>query len=182
MDKPGKLSKRLKVWTFRSVVHFAGGRNGAGLFQPAPQKLYIPVVRLELIREQSVDIPVERVSDSLAVYEIGSRLIGHEDREHFLVLCLTAKSTVTAINTVSIGTLDCTLVHPREVFKSAVLSNSHAIILMHNHPSGDPEPSPDDIEITERLVATGEILGIPVMDHVIVGNGTFVSFKERGLI
>lgn len=182
MDKPGKLSKRLKVWTFRSVVYFAGGRNGAGFFQPAPQKLYIPVVRLELIREQSVDIPVKRVSDPLAVYEIGSRLIGHEDREHLLLLCLTTKNIITAINTVSIGTLDCSLVHPREVFKPAILSNASAVVLIHNHPSGDPEPSPDDIEITKRLVATGEILGIPVMDHVIVGNGTFVSFERRGLL
>lgn len=75
------------------------------------------------------------------------------------------------------GTLDSALVHPREVFEAALLANAAAIVAGHNHPSGDPTPSPDDVEITRRLAATGEVLGIPVLDHIIVGDGRYYSFK-----
>jgi DNA repair protein RadC len=81
---------------------------------------------------------------------------------------------------VSRGTLDSTLVHPREVFKAAILANAAAIILTHNHPSGDPTPSPDDLALTQRLVQAGQIIGIDVLDHVIVGDGRWTSFVELG--
>jgi DNA repair protein RadC len=100
--------------------------------------------------------------------------------EVFAILCLTTKHRVIAYHEVSRGTLDSTLVHPREVFKVALLANAAAIIVSHNHPSGDPSPTLDDLEITRRLVATGEVLGIPVLDHIVIGDGRYFSFKEGG--
>ncbi len=105
------------------------------------------------------------------------------DREHFICLYLDRKGRVNAANVVSVGGLSSSIVHPREVFKVAIISSSASIILVHNHPSGDPAPSREDIEITSRLVKAGSILGIEVIDHVIVGtNERYVSFKEKGLI
>src|SRR5207244_2397556 len=86
------------------------------------------------------------------------------------------------ITTVSVGSLDATIVHPREVFKPAILMNAAQILVAHNHPSGDPEPSPEDRLITNRLSQVGETLGIELLDHVIVGDQTFVSLKQRGQI
>ncbi len=103
-----------------------------------------------------------------------------EPSEVFAILCLTTKHRVIAYHEVSRGTLDATLVHPREVFKAALLANAAAIIISHNHPSGDPTPSADDVALTSRLVAAGELLGIPVLDHVVIGDGRYYSFKEAG--
>ena len=96
------------------------------------------------------------------------------------MLCLSTKHRVIAYHEVSRGTLDSTLVHPREVFKAALLANAAAIVVSHNHPSGDPSPTMDDLEVTTRLVAAGEILGIVVLDHIVVGDGHYFSFKEAG--
>jgi DNA repair protein RadC len=109
-------------------------------------------------------------------------LLQDEAAEVFGILCLSTKNRVIAYHEVSRGTLDATLVHPREVFKAALLANAAAIILGHNHPSGDCAPSPDDITLTQRLVAAGTLLAIPVLDHVIVGDGRFYSLKEAGRI
>jgi len=105
------------------------------------------------------------------------------DREHFVVLFLDTKNTVIGLNTVSIGILDSALVHPREVYKAAILANAAAIIVGHNHPSGDPTPSAEDRRVTERLREGGQLLGIELLDHVVVGEkGRFVSLKERGML
>ena len=103
-----------------------------------------------------------------------------EPSEVFGILCLSTKHRVIAYHEVSRGSLDSTLVHPREVFKAAILANAAAIILTHNHPSGDPTPSPDDFALTQRLVQAGQIIGIDVLDHVIVGDGRWISFVELG--
>ena len=89
---------------------------------------------------------------------------------------------VIAYHEVSRGTLDATLVHPREVFKAALLANAAAIVLCHDHPSGEPTPSPDDLQLTRRLVEAGTLLGVDVLDHVIVGDGRYYSFKESGCL
>lgn len=102
------------------------------------------------------------------------------DREHFVVLHLDNKNRTIARETVSIGSLNQTIVHPREVFKAAVHNGSAAIICVHNHPSGDPAPSPEDIAITHRLRQTGDIIGIKVLDHIIIGQDAYVSFVETG--
>ena len=110
------------------------------------------------------------------------RLIELSIRNRFLVLCLATKLHVIAYHEVGRGTLDTVLVHPREVFKAALLANAAAIVVAHNHPSGDPSPSPDDRDMTRRLVAAGGVLGIAVLDHIIVGDGGYYSFKESGLM
>ena len=105
-------------------------------------------------------------------------LLQDEPTEVFAILCLTTKYRVIAYHEVSRGTLDSTLVHPREVFKAALLANAAAIIVCQNHPSGDPTPTADDVEVTRRRAATGQIVGIEVLDHIVVGDGRYYSFKE----
>lgn len=103
-------------------------------------------------------------------------------KEHFKLILLNTRNKIIGISTISIGTLNANLVHPREVFKDAIVHNAASVVLVHNHPSGDPEPSEDDLEITKRLIKSGKLLGIEVMDHIIVAKDSFFSFKEKGLI
>lgn len=112
---------------------------------------------------------------------IGSKL-KREHREHFIVLLLNARHEVLGKETVSIGSLNASIVHPREVFKPALLQSAASIVLVHNHPSGDAEPSEEDLSITKRLVEAGELLGIGVLDHVIVASRGIVSFRSRQLL
>ena len=107
-------------------------------------------------------------------------LLQNEPAEVFAILCLTTKHRVIAYHEVSRGTLDSALVTPREVFKAAILTNAASLVLAHVHPSGDPTPSPDDCDLTRRLAAAGALLGIEVLDHIVVGDGRYVSFKEIG--
>ena len=102
--------------------------------------------------------------------------------ERFVCFILNSKNAVQAIDIVSEGTLNASVVHPREVFRSLVLGMGAAVIVAHNHPSGNPEPSREDIEITKQLVEAGKILGIPVHDHVIFTDSAYTSFAERGLL
>lgn len=101
--------------------------------------------------------------------------------EHFYVILLNTKNNVLAVELVSVGGLDVSLAHPREVFKPAIRRSASSIILAHNHPSGEPTPSPEDIEISKRLAESGKLLGIPVLDHLILGDGKYVSLREQGL-
>lgn len=100
------------------------------------------------------------------------------DREHFCILLLNSRNQITGKEVVSVGSLDASIVHPREIFKNCIKKSAAAIILVHNHPSGDPSPSHDDLEVTRRLVDVGKLLGIHVLDHVIVADGRFVSLRE----
>lgn len=104
------------------------------------------------------------------------------DREHFIALLLNTKNQVIARETISVGTLNSSLVHPRELFKVAVRRSAAGVILAHNHPSGDPTPSKEDIEITRRMVKAGNIIGIEVLDHLVIGDNKFVSLKAEGLL
>ena len=101
-------------------------------------------------------------------------------REHFVCLFLNIKNKVLAQETISIGTLDASLVHPREVFRAAIRHGCAAVICIHNHPSGDPTPSHEDIAITRRLMEAGELVGIEVLDHIVIGDKRYVSLKEQG--
>jgi DNA repair protein RadC len=101
-------------------------------------------------------------------------------KEHFVCLFLNTKNHVIGQETLSIGSLNASIVHPREVFQAAIKRNSAAIVCAHNHPSGDPTPSPQDIEITKRLIEAGEIIGIDVLDHIIIGDKGYISLKEKG--
>jgi DNA repair protein RadC len=101
--------------------------------------------------------------------------------ERFGVLTLDTKHRVTGWDVLSVGTLDATVVHPRDVFRVAILQNAGALIVAHNHPSGDPTPSPDDVELTRRLRAAGIVMGIDLIDHIVIGEaGSYASFRERG--
>ncbi|MEX2415655.1 MAG: DNA repair protein RadC [Paenibacillaceae bacterium] len=104
------------------------------------------------------------------------------DKEHFVVLFLNTKNHVTGHETLSVGSLNASIVHPREVFCSAIKRSSASIICVHNHPSGDPTPSPEDVEVTRRLSEAGRIVGIDVLDHIIIADRTFLSLKEQGLM
>ncbi|MDE2812820.1 MAG: DNA repair protein RadC [Gemmatimonadota bacterium] len=108
--------------------------------------------------------------------------IKDQQREHFKTLFLNARNQIVHAELTSIGSLSSAIVHPREVFQWAVQYHAASVILVHNHPSGDVSPSQDDINLTRRLVQAGEILGIDVLDHLIVGSDDFISMKERGLI
>ncbi|MBI4060923.1 MAG: hypothetical protein HY403_05775 [Elusimicrobia bacterium] len=103
-------------------------------------------------------------------------------KEHFLVLCLNARRLLLRVETVSVGTLSASLVHPREVFAPAISHGAAAVVAVHNHPSGDPTPSAEDREATRRLQRAGELLGIPLADHVIVSESSFFSFRDSGLL
>jgi len=103
-------------------------------------------------------------------------------REHFVVLLLNARHELQCRETVSIGSLNASIVHPREVFLPAILQSAASVVLVHNHPSGDPEPSEEDLAITRRLVEVGELVGIGVIDHVIVAARGVVSFRSRQLL
>jgi DNA repair protein RadC len=109
-------------------------------------------------------------------------LLQHEAVEVFVVLCLSTKRRVLGYYEVSRGTLDATLVNPRDVFKVALLANAAAIIAAHNHPSGDPSPTRDDIAVTSRLVNAGNILGVDVLDHIVIGEERWLSLHDAGLL
>lgn len=142
----------------------------------------INVVSIKMVKESSILYYIRRIQAPKDAVELGKRFLEESDREQLLVCCLDAKNQPTALNVVSVGNLNTSLVHPREVFKPAILSNSASIILFHNHPSGDPIPSNEDKLITERLRESGEILGIKLIDHIIIGDNSYYSLKEKGII
>ena len=125
--------------------------------------------------------PKTLLNSPQVIFEYLREKIGKEKRECFVVICLDTRNNLI-IDEVSVGTLNASLVHPREVFKKAILNNSSHIIIAHNHPSGDPTPSEDDVLTTGRLVESGKTLGIAVVDHIIVTDKSFVSLKEKGII
>lgn len=144
-------------------------------------KKRINLVSVKLIKEGSILYGQRRVLSPKEAFDLGKKFLVDSDREKMILLCLDSKNQPTAINTVSIGCLNSSIVHPREVFKVAILSNSASIIVYHNHPSGDVKPSKEDINVTERLKESGKILGIELIDHLIIGlNEEYYSFKEKG--
>lgn len=104
------------------------------------------------------------------------------NKEHFKIALLDTKNQVISIDNVSIGTLNASIVHPRDVFNIAIKKNANSIILIHNHPSGDTTPSKEDINVTNRLIDVGKIIGIKVLDHIIIGDNRYLSFKEESLM
>lgn len=151
----------------------------------------VSIFRCSLVREGSLQLSdvmgaggeMVKADSPEAAVPLFRQLIGDADREYFVMAMLNARSEVIGVSIVSIGTLSASLVHPREVFKPAILASAAAIIVCHNHPSGDPQASPEDRDATRRLSRSGELLGIPLMDHIILGDGKrFFSFKEQGLL
>src|SRR5262245_18472680 len=144
----------------------------------------VPVYRVCLVREGRVPCYNQQIRSAVDASTLLHTYLADVDREHFVTILLNQKNRVVGVNTVSIGSLTASVVHPREVFKPAILSNAAAIILAHNHPSGAPQPSQEDRVLTVRLVAAGKLLGISVLDHVIIGDGTsaYFSFADEGLL
>lgn len=142
----------------------------------------VDIVSIKMVKESSFLYENRRVNSSVDAIELFKRFLNESDREQFLVCCMDIKNQPTSINIVSIGTLNSSLVHPREVFKVAILANSASIIVAHNHPSGDPTPSKEDINITIRLKEAGKIIGIDILDHLIIGENKHISFKEKGIL
>lgn len=141
-------------------------------------------VRIQLIKEGSSLYSSAIIHGPESAEIIIRNYLETADREYFIMLALNNKNKVICINTVSIGSLNASIVHPREVFKAAILSNASAIIVAHNHPSGDISPSKEDILTTKNLVKAGKIMGIPVLDHIIIGSesNNWISLKEKGLL
>ncbi|WP_374717465.1 DNA repair protein RadC [Neobacillus sp.] len=142
----------------------------------------INIVSLKLVKESSLLYKERSVRSPEDGYKLLKLFIEDKDREHFIVVSLDTKNQPVSINVCHIGSLNASIVHPREVMKSAILSNAASIIVGHNHPSGKVEPSREDIEVTKRLVEAGKIIGIDVLDHIIVGDDAFTSLKEKGCI
>lgn len=143
----------------------------------------ISLIRLEIVTEHRMGVglpdPIRSAADVLPMLED----LQARDRETFVCIHLNVRNQVNAMEVIAVGCLGQTLIHPREVFKAAVLRNSAGIILAHNHPSGNPDPSTDDLAMTKRIVAAGELLGIEVLDHLIVSaSGRYMSMKEKGMI
>lgn len=156
--------------------------NGtAGQSRQGPSKQYIPVYRIELVRERTLKVePRRSVHNSEDVVAILRDELLKADREKLICLMLNAKNAIIGIDVVSVGTLTQSCGHPRELYKAAILTNAAAIILVHNHPSGDPSPSLEDAQLTARIGKAGEILGIKLLDHVIIGELGHYSFANAG--
>ncbi|MBM4135898.1 MAG: JAB domain-containing protein [Nitrospira sp.] len=153
--------------------------KGIGLAKAAQIKASFELGKRQELEIELDDLDIKKPQD--VVKAIRAR-IQDKAKEHFKLILLNTRNKIIGISTVSIGTLNTSLVHPREVFKDAIMHNAASVVLAHNHPSGDTEPSENDLTITKRLAEAGKILGIEVLDHIIVTKAGFFSFKEKGLL
>ncbi len=142
----------------------------------------INIVSIKMVKESSFLYQTRTISSPNDAYEMIRERLEGLDREQFIIACLNTKNEPTNISVVSVGSLNKAIVHPREVFKTAILSNAASIVAFHNHPSGDTVPSQQDIQLTNRLYEAGELLGIKLLDHLIIGDGIFTSLKEKGYL
>ena len=142
---------------------------------------YVPWIRLRVEQEKNLPCAVDKLDSPDKVSEFALQILKGADRECLLVISVNTKCKPLAVEVVSIGSVDFSYAVPREIFKHAVLCNASGILLVHNHPSGDCEPSKADLDITERIRKAGEILGVDVFDHVIVGEekDTYYSLREN---
>jgi len=147
--------------------------------QPAKR---INIVSIKLVRESSMLYKDRKISSPEDAWALFKQYLNGADREHFVVMALDTKNQPTAIQTCHIGSLNSSMAHPREIMKVAILSNAASLILGHNHPSNDPSPSQEDVQVTKRIVEAGQLLGIDVLDHIIVCDDSFVSLKEKGYV
>ena len=142
----------------------------------------INIVSIKMVKESSFLYQTRQILSPNDAYDMIKEQLQDLDREQFIISCLNTKNEPTNISVVSVGTLNKAIVHPREVFKTAILSNAASIMAFHNHPSGEITPSQQDIQLTNRLYEAGELLGIKLLDHLIIGDGTFTSLKEKGYL
>jgi len=147
-------------------------------------KRAIDIITVQMVKERKFLYGGNRLTTPEQAARAFVEILGNPDREYFVALLVDGKNRISGLHVVSEGTLNQSLVHPREVYKAAILANSAAIILAHNHPTGDVTPSKEDREITRRLKEAGDLLGIRVLDHIIVDtdSGASNSFVEMGLL
>jgi DNA repair protein RadC len=154
--------------------------KGVGLAKAAQIKAAFAIgKRRDLEKEEIYPDPIK---DPKSLVKAVRASIQEKAKEHFKIAVLNTRNRITRILNVSTGTLNASLVHPREVFRDAISHSASSIILVHNHPSDDPEPSDDDLTLTRRLVDAGRLMGIEVLDHIIITRKGFTSFKEKGLL
>ncbi|MGQ9556523.1 MAG: RadC family protein [Desulfurispora sp.] len=153
--------------------------GGVGLAKAAQIKAALEVGRRVALSSYGLRPVIRSPQDAAGMVMEEMR---HLDREHFVVLLLNTKNQVLAREVVAVGTLSSSTVHPRELFKLAIRRSAAAVILLHNHPSGDPWPSPEDIQVTQRLLEAGRIIGIEVLDHIIIGDNKYISLKAENLL
>lgn len=136
----------------------------------------------QVTTKRQVPFELHQIKSPEDAVTIAHHFIGDEANEIFLILMLNTKNRVIGVHKISVGSLNASIVHPREVFKAAILNSSASIICSHNHPSGDPTPSPEDLQVTKRLVESGELIGIDVLDHIVVTEDVkiYTSLKEKG--
>ena len=142
----------------------------------------INIVSIKMVKESSFLYQTRQILSPNGAYQMIKEQLEGLDREQFIIACLNTKNEPTNISVVSVGTLNKAIVHPREVFKTAILSNAASIMAFHNHPSGETTPSQQDIQLTNRLYEAGELLSIKLLDHLIIGDGSFTSLKEKGYL
>lgn len=139
--------------------------------------------RIALVRETETTVPPRaNLSSPRGVFRFLQEILGDSDREQFIALSLDSRNGLLGYNVASVGSVNASIVHPREVYKSAILLNAAALVVGHNHPSGDPAPSREDREVTRVLSEAGRLLDIALHDHVILGADTYFSFRDAGLL
>ncbi len=153
--------------------------RGIGLAKAAQLKASFELARRQDLEREEKPISVRNPQDVARAVRSSIR---DKAKEHFKLVLLNTRNTIVRVVTISVGTLNASLVHPREVFKEAIRATASSVILAHNHPSDDTEPSEDDIRLTKRLVDVGRLMGIEVLDHIIVTKKGYLSFKEKGLM
>jgi DNA repair protein RadC len=149
-----------------------------------PKSASVPVYKVTLVREGKMPWGDTRMRNSQMVSAILHKYLEGVDREHLCLVLLSQKNEITGISTISIGSLTASVAHPREIFKVAILANCASIIIAHNHPSGDPLPSQEDRALTARLKECGKLLGIPLVDSIIIGDGNerYFSFADENML
>ncbi|OPX94495.1 MAG: hypothetical protein A4E58_02570 [Syntrophorhabdus sp. PtaB.Bin006] len=152
--------------------------RGIGIAKAAQILACFELARRQDLEGETEDLDIRDPGDVVKVVRAGLR---DKAKEHFKLILLNTRNKVIGVSTISIGTLNASLVHPREVFKEAVVRSASSVILVHNHPSNDLEPSEEDIRITRRMVEAGKIMGIEVLDHIIITRHQFMSLKAQGL-
>ncbi|QSZ27870.1 DNA repair protein RadC [Aceticella autotrophica] len=151
--------------------------KGIGKAKAAKLKAALELGRRIALSGYNESIAVKKPDDIIGFMMDEMRYL---KKEYFKVVMLNVKNKIIAVDTISIGSLNSSIVHPREVFKAAIERTASSLILVHNHPSGDPSPSNEDIEVSKRITQSGNILGIKVLDHIIIGDGIGISLKEKG--
>lgn len=145
----------------------------------------INVYTVELVRESAKVYDLEKaVTSPGRAVEIVDTVLGlsTKTKEHLVMASLNTKNEIVGLHTIHIGSVNASIVHPREVFQQAVLNNATSIMVFHNHPSGDPSHSQEDVKVTRRLVEAGKIMGIELLDHIVIGDGSYTSLKEKGFV